>query len=103
VNELKMKPVTGAVSQASSASSGTERPERQSKRERLARLTGQAIFFCSLLLMALAAIPYGSVEFWWTSFFELGVFALTALWAFESLLGQGFRLGPAETQTPRGL
>ncbi|HEY0377622.1 MAG TPA: O-antigen ligase family protein [Pyrinomonadaceae bacterium] len=56
-----------------------------------ARLLGRAIFSCALLLIVLAAIPYGSVEFWWASFFELGVFAVTALWAVEALVGGGFR------------
>ena len=58
--------------------------------EKLARLLGRAIFFCSLLLIVLTAIPYGSVEFWWASYFEFGVFAITALWAIEAFIGDGF-------------
>jgi O-Antigen ligase len=62
------------------------------KRERAARLLGRAVFYGSLLLVALAAVPYGSVEFWWTALFDACVFALGILWALESLLGGGLRL-----------
>jgi O-antigen ligase len=62
------------------------------KRERAARLLGRAVFYGSLLLVALAAVPYGSVEFWWTALFDACVFALGMLWASESLLGGGLRL-----------
>ncbi len=58
--------------------------------EKLAGLLGRAIFYGALLLIVLAAVPYGSAEFWWTSFFEVGVFAVTALWAVEALVGGGF-------------
>lgn len=61
--------------------------------EKPARLLGWAIFSCALLLIVLAAIPYGSVQFWWASFFELGVFAVTALWAVEAFVGEGFHPG----------
>jgi O-antigen ligase len=57
---------------------------------KLARWLNWAIFYGALLLIVLAAIPYGSAEFWWASFFEFGVFALTALWAVEALVGEGF-------------
>ena len=58
--------------------------------EQLARRLGRAIFYGALLLIVLAAVPYGSAEFWWASFFEVGVFALTALWAVEALVGGDF-------------
>jgi O-antigen ligase len=57
-----------------------------------ARLAGRAVFYGSLLLVALSAVPYGSVEPWWAGFFSAGVFALGALWAVESLLSGGLRL-----------
>ncbi|HEX8920772.1 MAG TPA: O-antigen ligase family protein [Pyrinomonadaceae bacterium] len=60
------------------------------KGERLVHLLERGIFFSTLLLIVLAAIPYGSIEFWWASFFEIGVFALTALWSVEAFLGDGF-------------
>src|SRR5215211_5732271 len=57
---------------------------------KLARRLGRAIFYGALLLIVLAAVPYGSAEFWWASIFEVGVFAVTALWAVEALVGGGF-------------
>jgi O-antigen ligase len=62
-----------------------------SKREKLSLLLERIIFFSALVLIALTAIPYGSVEFWWTAFFEIGVFALTILWALHALFGDGYR------------
>ncbi len=62
------------------------------KRERAARLLGGAVFYGSLLLVALSAVPYGSIEPWWANFFAAGVFALGALWAVESLLTGGLGL-----------
>jgi O-antigen ligase len=59
---------------------------------KLARWLSWAIFYGALLLIVLAAVPYGSAEFWWASFFEFGVFALAALWAVEALVGVGFHL-----------
>ena len=61
------------------------------KREPVARLLGGAVFYGSLLLVALSAVPYGSIEPWWANFFAAGVFALGALWAVESLLTGGLR------------
>lgn len=50
------------------------------------RLLERAIFYGLLLLMILVAIPYGSAEVWWESFFECAVFALSLLWIIEGLL-----------------
>jgi O-antigen ligase len=55
-------------------------------------LLGRAVFYGSLLLVALSAVPYGSVEPWWANLFAAGVFALGCLWAVESLLSGGLRL-----------
>jgi len=62
------------------------------KRERPAKLLGRIIFSAALSLVVLATIPYGSVEVWWTSLFEVGVFAVSLLWAIEALLGGGWRV-----------
>jgi O-antigen ligase len=63
-----------------------------STREAVARLSGRAVFYGSLLLAALSAVPYGSIEPWWANLFAAGIFTLGALWAFESLLTGGLRL-----------
>jgi O-antigen ligase len=60
--------------------------EGESSKEKIARLFEGVIFAGSLALIALTAIPYGSVEFWWTSLFEVAVFSLGVLWAIEALL-----------------
>ena len=60
---------------------------------RAARLLDPAIFFALLALIALVAVPYGSVHPWWEAAFECAVFALGASWAFEGLLGGGWRAG----------
>ncbi|HVF43154.1 MAG TPA: O-antigen ligase family protein [Pyrinomonadaceae bacterium] len=65
------------------------------KHEAVARLAGRAVFYGSLLLVALSAVPYGSIEPWWANLFASGVFALGALWALESLLAGGLRLSRA--------
>ncbi|HKG14190.1 MAG TPA: O-antigen ligase family protein, partial [Pyrinomonadaceae bacterium] len=63
-----------------------------STRESAARLAGRVVFYGSLLLVALSAVPYGSIEPWWASLFAAGVFTLGCLWALESLLTGGLRL-----------
>jgi O-antigen ligase len=92
-------PEPRAVSDAHTASVGIRHAGQNSKSgrpdskgARLAHHLGRLIFFLTLLLIFLTAIPYGSVEVWWTSFFEIGVFALTALWVLEALLGDGWHL-----------
>ncbi len=45
------------------------------------------IFFALLVLLVLVAIPYGTVNPEWEAVFECAVFALTALWIVEGLLG----------------
>ncbi len=67
-------------------------PPTKGKRESASRLAGRVIFYGSLLLVALSAVPYGSIEPWWARFFAAGVFALGSLWAVESLLPGGLRL-----------
>ena len=62
------------------------------KRESASRILGRAVFYGSLALVALSAVPYGSIEPWWANLFASGVFTLGALWALESLLAGGLRL-----------
>src|ERR1700738_1027280 len=58
----------------------------QSARERIPPVLDQIIFLSLLLIIALSAIPYGTVEPWWEAVFECSVFALGILWAVEGLL-----------------
>src|SRR5712692_4961282 len=51
-----------------------------------ARLLGNAIFYTLLTLIALVAVPYGTVEPWWQALFECVVFVLAALSLIELFL-----------------
>jgi putative inorganic carbon (HCO3(-)) transporter len=64
----------------------------QAARGRTAQLLDPAIFFTLLALIALVAIPYGSVHPWWEAVFECTVFALGALWVVEGLLNRASRV-----------
>lgn len=52
-------------------------------RAQVARFISRAIFSATLALLVITAIPYGTVEVWWESFFECAAFALGVLWMFE--------------------
>jgi hypothetical protein len=52
----------------------------------LARGLSVFIFTGLVVLIPLSSIPYGSVEPWWTGFFDALVFVLAALWAVEGAL-----------------
>ena len=53
---------------------------------KIGHLLNRTIFVSLLSLFVLVAVPYGTVEPWWESFFECAIFALTALWIIEGLL-----------------
>jgi len=82
---------SGAARRGRSRAGGGARAEG-GRRESASRLAGILIFYGSLLLTALSAVPYGSIEPWWAGLFSAGVFALGAVWAVESLLSGGPRL-----------
>jgi O-antigen ligase len=48
-----------------------------------ASIFDKLIFVGLLLLLALTPLPYGAVEVWSTTLWELAVFALALLWAFD--------------------
>jgi len=56
-------------------------------RELVAKRLEQVIFYTLLVVIALTAIPGGTVEPWWIAVFECAVFILTALWIIAGLLG----------------
>lgn len=72
-------------------------------REEAAAARGQAVarpvsglvFAALVVVLPLAAAPYGSVEAWWTALFDAVVFLLAALWAVEGALS-GRWLRPAQ-------
>lgn len=58
---------------------------------RLSRLFGRVIFSALLALIVLTAIPYGSADPWWESFFIGAIFACGALWALDGAICGGRR------------
>ncbi|MDT4953788.1 MAG: hypothetical protein QOJ02_1926 [Acidobacteriota bacterium] len=68
----------------------TEVKMKSVRRERAAALLSRVIFFSLLMLIALVAVPYGTVEPWWEALFECIVFVLGALWIVEGLLSRNW-------------
>ena len=66
--------------------------DTQSSRLRIARILGGTIYVSLLALIALTAIPYGTVEAWWKAVFISLVFALCILWVIEGLLSSSWRI-----------
>jgi len=65
-----------------------------------ARRLGQVAFAATLALLALAAVPYGSVEPWWSAAVQCGLFALGALWVIEGWLTGGWRVEAGSLAAP---
>lgn len=61
-------------------------------RIRIGRVLDSFIFYALLLVIALACVPYGTVEPWWESLVEMCVIALGGLWLIEGLLGGGWHV-----------
>ncbi len=59
---------------------------RGSQRQAAAAAIGPVVFYSLLAVIALAAIPYGTVEPWWKALFQCLVFVLAGLCVFEKLL-----------------
>lgn len=55
-----------------------------------ARYLGWPVFYSLLVIIALTAIPYGTVQPWWIAVFECAVFIIAALAAIEAGLGKGW-------------
>ncbi|MBC8030758.1 MAG: O-antigen ligase family protein [Pyrinomonadaceae bacterium] len=55
-----------------------------------ARRLDRGIYFALLALIALSAVPYGTVEPWWQALFECAVFGLAALWLIEGFLSSSY-------------
>ncbi len=56
----------------------------------LRRLLEGTVFYGVLILIALAAVPYGTVDPWWESIFEATVFGLVIVWLLEGALGDAW-------------
>jgi O-antigen ligase len=73
---------------------------RGGSRLRLANQLGGVIFYALLSLIALAAIPYGTVQPWWQSLFNCAVFLLAALWLIEGFLKGSWQLSTYQLLYP---
>ena len=60
---------------------------------RSAALLNKISFCCLLGLIVLTVVPYGTVDPWWESVFECGVFGIAAIWIFQVLLRRQWNLG----------
>lgn len=69
---------------------GTRSNARDGAHVHAAHLFGNAIFCALLILIALVAVPYGTVEPWWQALFESAVFGLAALWLIEGYLSGSY-------------
>jgi O-antigen ligase len=56
------------------------------------RWINKTVFACSLALIVLVLIPYGTVDAWWEAAFECIVFVLTALWLLTGIIHGNWQL-----------
>ncbi|HEX8493346.1 MAG TPA: O-antigen ligase family protein [Pyrinomonadaceae bacterium] len=77
---------------------GTEQGGQESKPVWL--FLERLIFYGLLSVIALSAIPYGTVEPWWIALFECVVFVLGALWFLTGLARSDWRLPPTSLLWP---
>src|SRR4051812_28076812 len=56
----------------------------------LARVLGRFVFYALLVIIALTAIPYGTVQPWWIAVFECAVFIIAAVAAVKAGIGKGW-------------
>src|SRR5712692_6247188 len=76
---------------------GLPRSEEQGK---LAAFPAALIFYSLIILIALVAVPYGTVEPWWEAVFECAVFFLGLLWIIHGLMVGSWVAGNARTFDP---
>src|SRR5713226_1640943 len=57
-------------------------------------------FYSLVVLIALVAIPYGTVEPWWEAVFECAVFILGLLWIIHGLFNGGWIQGSVRVFYP---
>ncbi len=65
------------------------RREQDSTRP-VARFLGRVVFFSLLVIIAITAIPYGTVQPWWIAIFECAIFIVAILAVIEISVGKGW-------------
>ncbi len=56
----------------------------------VARFLGRVVFSSVLVIIAITAIPYGTVQPWWIAIFECAVFVVAILAVIEASIGKGW-------------
>ena len=64
----------------------SEKPSFAGFVPRCAQILNNVVFWGLMVVIVATLIPYGTVDAWWQALFECSVFALTAVWLFETLL-----------------
>ncbi len=59
---------------------------RSEERGKLSAFVDAFVFYSLIILIALVAVPYGTVEPWWEAVFECAVFFLGLLWIIHGLM-----------------
>jgi hypothetical protein len=72
----------------------TRNPISRMKSNKPTGVFGAIIFFATLLVITLTAVPYGTVEPWSQMLFEIAVFFLMALWLIEGMARGSWWLAP---------
>ncbi|HVS82086.1 MAG TPA: O-antigen ligase family protein [Pyrinomonadaceae bacterium] len=73
---------------------------RSEERGKLPALVEAFVFYSLIILVALVAVPYGTVEPWWEAVFECAAFFLGLLWIIHGLLVGSWVTGNARVFYP---
>jgi O-antigen ligase len=73
---------------------------RSKEHAKLPAFLAAFVFYSLIALVALVAVPYGTVEPWWEAVFECAVFALGLLWIIHGLLSGSWIPGSARVFYP---
>jgi O-antigen ligase len=66
----------------------------------VARFLGSVVFFSLLVIIAITAIPYGTVQPWWIAIFECAVFVVAIVAVIETSFGKGWSGDDLKLFTP---
>jgi O-antigen ligase len=92
----------GSVAPATRAELAPVAHESGTWRARIVLFLERTVFYSLLFIIALTAIPYGTVEPWWQSLFECLIFALVALWIIEGMLRGAWEISGRSLLIPLG-
>ena len=85
-NGVEQMNLSGRLSDDESVDVTSDKESGATASARIARLLNPFVFVCLLVLMFIAAVPYGTVEPWWKAVFVCFVFVLGIVGTIEDLL-----------------